>query len=58
MRRTAPPVVIGRAIRWVLDDPGYRQAAERLGAVIRHDADQGAVVDELEALPDDVDRAR
>ena len=37
-----------RAVRTVVDDPGYRVAAERLGASIRRDAAGSALVDELE----------
>lgn len=33
----------------MIDDPGYRRAAESLGARIRADAESSALVDELEA---------
>ncbi|MET0458499.1 MAG: glycosyltransferase [Ilumatobacteraceae bacterium] len=50
LKRTARPAAIADAVRKVLDDPGYRDAAGRLGAAIRSDAAGSALVDELEAV--------
>lgn len=49
--RKAAPAIIARHVRALLDDPAYRAAAQRLGAVIRADAESGALMRELELLP-------
>ncbi|HXV94213.1 MAG TPA: nucleotide disphospho-sugar-binding domain-containing protein [Pseudonocardia sp.] len=46
--RTARPPAIARALRTLLDDPGYRDRARELGAVVRRDATSGLLVRELE----------
>jgi UDP:flavonoid glycosyltransferase YjiC (YdhE family) len=51
--RSARPSKIADAVRRVLSDPAYRQAADRLGAALRHDAGDGRLLAELE----DLDRA-
>ena len=48
LRRTAKPSDIAAAVRRVLDDPSFAQAAQRLGTSIRRDAASGALVAELE----------
>ena len=50
LERDAGPAAIASAVRTVLDDPGYREAAGRLGAAIRRDAAGSTLVDELEAV--------
>ena len=50
IKSTATPAAVAAAVRTVLDDPGYRAGAERLGAAIRRDAAGGALVRELEAV--------
>jgi MGT family glycosyltransferase len=50
VKRTATPAALAAAVRTVLDGPGYRAGAERLGAAIRRDAASGALVRELEAV--------
>lgn len=47
VRRTASPKRIAAAIRRVIENPSYQDAASRLGKIIRHDAGSGPVVDEL-----------
>ena len=49
LRRSAPPARIAAAVRLLLDDPAYRQAAQVLGARLRADAAGPALVDELES---------
>jgi UDP:flavonoid glycosyltransferase YjiC (YdhE family) len=48
INRNAKPATIAYAVRRVLDDPRYREAAEQLGWAIRRDASSGALVAELE----------
>ena len=48
IKSSAEPAKIAAAVRKVLDDPGCRQAAERLGQAIRADAESSTVVAELE----------
>ena len=50
LKRTAAPSAIAAAVRRALEDPSLRAGAERLGAVIRADADAGTVLRELEDL--------
>ena len=50
LRRTAKPADVAAAVRRVLDDPSFAQAAQRLGASIRRDAASGTLVAELEDL--------
>ena len=49
LRKSAKPRAIARAVTRLLDDPSYRQAAERLGATIRDDAAAGDLVRTIEA---------
>ena len=48
INRKAYPATIAAAVRRILDDPRYGQAAEQLGQTIRRDAASGALVTELE----------
>jgi UDP:flavonoid glycosyltransferase YjiC (YdhE family) len=48
IKRKAQPATIGAAVRRILGDPHYGQAAEQLGRSIRRDAASGALVAELE----------
>jgi len=50
LARTARSDAISNAVRRVLQDNSYSNAARRLGEVIRRDAAEGALVVELEAL--------
>jgi UDP:flavonoid glycosyltransferase YjiC (YdhE family) len=50
LRPSAPAPRIAAAVRRLLDDPSYREGAERLGARIRADAAALTLVDELESL--------
>jgi len=50
VKRSASPAKITAAVHAVLEDPSYRDAAARLGEIIRRDAAAGAVIDELEDL--------
>ncbi|HYE95080.1 MAG TPA: glycosyltransferase [Rubricoccaceae bacterium] len=50
LRPSASPAKIAAALRRLLDDPGYRTNAERLGAIITADAEADRAVQELEAL--------
>ena len=51
LKRTADGAAIADAVRRVLDDASFRDAAERLGTTIREDAAGDALVRELEDLP-------
>jgi MGT family glycosyltransferase len=53
LKPSARPDRIAAAVRRLLDDPSYRQGAERLGARIRADAEANTLVDELESLTAD-----
>ena len=46
----AEPEAIAQAVRSLLDEPGFREAAARLGAQIRDDASGDDAVAELERL--------
>jgi len=46
----ASPAAIARAVSRVLDEPGFRQAAARLGERVRADAQEDAATSELETL--------
>jgi UDP:flavonoid glycosyltransferase YjiC (YdhE family) len=48
--RGAKPKVIAGAVRTLLDDGSYRSAAAHLGELLRHDAESGQLVAELEDL--------
>ncbi len=48
VKRTASAATIADAVRQVLNDPTYQQAAAQLGAAIRADARSSSVIDELE----------
>ena len=49
INRNGDPATIAAAVRRVLDDTSYRQAAEQLGWSIRRDASSGALVAQLES---------
>jgi MGT family glycosyltransferase len=50
--RAAPPEAIGAAVREVLDDPRYREAARRFAGTLAEEArTRPSVVDRAEALP-------
>ena len=51
LKPTATVPAIREAVRAVLDDPGYRERARELGRQLRADADSGALLREVEALP-------
>jgi MGT family glycosyltransferase len=48
--RRAKPARIAKAVERVLEDPTFAEQARLLGAVIRRDADDGALVREMEDL--------
>ncbi len=50
VKRTASAATIADAVREVLNDPTYQQAAAWLGAAIRADATSTTVIDELESV--------
>jgi MGT family glycosyltransferase len=50
LKSTAASEKVADAVRLVLDDPSFREAAEQLGQTIRTDAESGALVTELENL--------
>ena len=50
LKKTASSAQIARAVSTVLADPAYRQSAAALGAVIRRDAADSTLIDELEQL--------
>lgn len=52
VKASAKPAAIATALRRVVDDPGYRSAAERLGAALRADAESGDAIRELERFWD------
>jgi UDP:flavonoid glycosyltransferase YjiC (YdhE family) len=59
LSRSAKPAKIAEAVHRVLDDPSYRQAAQRLGTALRRDAGGGRLLAELEDLdPGDADEPR
>jgi UDP:flavonoid glycosyltransferase YjiC (YdhE family) len=53
VKPSAKPAAIAAALRGVLDDPAYRSAAERLGALLRADSKSGEAIRELERLEDE-----
>src|SRR5262245_661925 len=55
--RTASPGAISRAVQRVLQHDSYRSAARHLADVIRRDAQENTLIDELEGLAD-TDHAR
>ena len=50
LKRTASVDAIAAAVRRVLDDPAYAEAAAHLGEAIRHDALASTVISELESV--------
>ena len=50
LRPSASPTRIAAAVRRLLDEPGFRASAERLGRIIRDDAAADRAVKELEAV--------
>ena len=56
LRPDAPPHAIADAVRRLLDEPRFRTDARRLGAVLRADAESGALGDEIEAAASDPER--
>lgn len=50
LRPSAKPPRIAAAVRRLLDDPGFRAAAQRLAHIIRDDVAAGRAVAELEAV--------
>jgi UDP:flavonoid glycosyltransferase YjiC (YdhE family) len=50
--RNASAGRIAAAIRTVLEDPTYRRNAQRLGELVRRDAESDALVTALEELPE------
>jgi MGT family glycosyltransferase len=48
LKKTADPSAIAAAVKRVIEDPSYRQAADRLGESLRSDAASGRLVAELE----------
>jgi MGT family glycosyltransferase len=51
LKRTAQPESIATAVREVLQNPSYRASAQQLGASVRRDADDAALLRELEDIP-------
>jgi MGT family glycosyltransferase len=51
IKRGAKPAGIAAAVRTLLDDPRYRERAERLGETVRRDAAGSELLRELEDLP-------
>jgi MGT family glycosyltransferase len=51
LKRTASPAKIAAAVRRLLDDPSFREGAERLGQSIRRDATDTLLMAELEDIP-------
>jgi UDP:flavonoid glycosyltransferase YjiC (YdhE family) len=58
IKKDAGPATVASAVRRVLNNPSYREAAERLGRSIRADAESGALVTELENLCSPAGRSR
>jgi len=50
LKRTAPSSTIAAAVRRVLQNASYRTAAQRLGEIIRRDAQSDALVRQLESV--------
>ena len=50
--KSASPPKIAAAVQRVLQDPSFRDAAQRLGGLIRAETDSGTALGELEALAD------
>ncbi|MDX6556772.1 MAG: hypothetical protein QOD86_2967 [Miltoncostaeaceae bacterium] len=51
LKASARPEQIARAVSRLIVEPGFREAAARLGAEVRAEAARDLAVDELEALP-------
>jgi MGT family glycosyltransferase len=58
LKRTARPGVIAGAVRRVLENGSYRAAARQLGAAVRRDASNDALIRELEEIPTDMTELR
>ncbi|MDQ4069647.1 MAG: UDP-glycosyltransferase family protein, partial [Actinomycetota bacterium] len=50
---TSSPGAIGAALRDVLDDPSYREAARRIAVAIAEETAEDRAVAEIEALVDE-----
>ena len=50
LKKTASAAQIASAVSTILADPAYRRSAQALGAVIRRDAVDSTLIDELEQL--------
>ena len=51
LKRTAPPEAIAAAVKEVLQNPTFRASARQLGESVRRDADDAALLRELEDIP-------
>jgi len=51
LKRTAQPKAIAAAITEVLQNPSFRASARQLGESVRRDADDAALLRELEDIP-------
>ena len=51
LKRTAQPEAIAAAVREVIQNPTFRASAQRLGESVRRDADDAALLRELEDIP-------
>lgn len=51
LKRTARPDAIAAALREVLQNPTYRASAQQLGESVRRDANDAALIGELEDIP-------
>jgi UDP:flavonoid glycosyltransferase YjiC (YdhE family) len=51
LKRTAQPKAIAAAVKEVLENPTFRISAQRLGESVRLDADDAALLRELEDIP-------
>jgi MGT family glycosyltransferase len=52
LKRTAQPAAIAAAVTEVLRNPSFRASAQRLGESVRRDADNAALLRELEDIPE------
>ena len=51
LERTAQPEAIAAAVREILQNPSFRASAQQLGELVRRDADDAALLRELEDIP-------
>ena len=51
LKRTAQPDAIAAAVTDVIENPSFRASAQQLGEVVRRDADDAALLRELEDIP-------